>query len=575
MRKIILLAVLVLSTITAAAQSSMQTPNMKHAMAALKEGDRENGLQYLSNEVDQNPTNGFAYAFIATILKQEGGFEGAMLKYANNAIRFLPKSESDLILEMASACADLYEEGRDSIKALEYYDIALAADKKNPNVRLHRANYFDSHGQFDRMLEEAQECVKLRADEPIGYYYLANAYTKLKDYANAEKAADQGLEKIGATLINSLLDASKNAKKSGETNVNVNVNDNKPLRAALTGLRAGALCAQNKYEESLKAVTNSLRAAVHSEGVEAVYALADSTDALALVDSLKKLAEEQPGKFAFPAIISDVYEHKNDYVSAIYYALLANKIEEKASVWRGIANNLEHHLGMIEKAEEMYFKAIEKDSTDAATYILLGDLYHDLGRYDEALTYLNKAISMGEGAKNSSVYYLRGRVYRDMHDYDRCVSDYLRMLEAEPDDAGNAFSVGTAYKMMGDTTMAEKMFRIGMQMLAGKEPSAEHYVAMGEMDKAVEKAKTMVTTDRSASQHYNAACVYAQAGRAEEALTSLERAFERGFRNFYHIAWDDDLNNIRELPEFIELVNRFKSINLDEQARFNELLLSL
>ena len=55
-----------------------------------------------------------------------------------------------------------------------------------------------------------------------------------------------------------------------------------------------------------------------------------------------------------------------------------------------------------------------------------------------------------------------------------------------------------------------------------------------------------------------AACVYAQIGHPEEAVTELRKAMEYGFSHFYHIAWDMDLDSLRGLPEFEALVSEYK-----------------
>jgi clan AA aspartic protease (TIGR02281 family) len=46
--------------------------------------------------------------------------------------------------------------------------------------------------------------------------------------------------------------------------------------------------------------------------------------------------------------------------------------------------------------------------------------------------------------------------------------------------------------------------------------------------------------------------------RPSEAIANLRIAFEKGYRDFIHIEHDDDLDNIRKSPKFIELVNEWK-----------------
>ncbi|MFQ5655570.1 MAG: tetratricopeptide repeat protein [Planctomycetota bacterium] len=55
--------------------------------------------------------------------------------------------------------------------------------------------------------------------------------------------------------------------------------------------------------------------------------------------------------------------------------------------------------------------------------------------------------------------------------------------------------------------------------------------------------------------HYNLACAYALSEREIEALEELEAAIDAGFRDLEHISNDPDLEGLRELPRFQELLD--------------------
>jgi hypothetical protein len=52
-------------------------------------------------------------------------------------------------------------------------------------------------------------------------------------------------------------------------------------------------------------------------------------------------------------------------------------------------------------------------------------------------------------------------------------------------------------------------------------------------------------------------------GKTDEALKSLRLAMELGFGDFVHLMHDEDLNNLRQLPEFIELVSKYQQVHDD------------
>ena len=56
--------------------------------------------------------------------------------------------------------------------------------------------------------------------------------------------------------------------------------------------------------------------------------------------------------------------------------------------------------------------------------------------------------------------------------------------------------------------------------------------------------------------HYNLACSLSMTGHHGEALKALERAIELGYVDFAHIEADSDLDPVRDLPGFQELLRR-------------------
>ena len=58
---------------------------------------------------------------------------------------------------------------------------------------------------------------------------------------------------------------------------------------------------------------------------------------------------------------------------------------------------------------------------------------------------------------------------------------------------------------------------------------------------------------------YNFACALALDGQTARALEELQRSIEGGFRDHGHIASDEDLVSLRELPEFQEILDALRN----------------
>jgi len=62
----------------------------------------------------------------------------------------------------------------------------------------------------------------------------------------------------------------------------------------------------------------------------------------------------------------------------------------------------------------------------------------------------------------------------------------------------------------------------------------------------------------NATAHYNLACSLALSNRKTDALRSLQRAVELGYRDFDWMAQDPDLEDLKEHPEFTALLEQLK-----------------
>ncbi|SEG25288.1 hypothetical protein SAMN05444001_1247 [Parabacteroides chinchillae] len=73
-------------------------------------------------------------------------------------------------------------------------------------------------------------------------------------------------------------------------------------------------------------------------------------------------------------------------------------------------------------------------------------------------------------------------------------------------------------------------------------------------------ASVIANEPDDAGNYYDAACLYSRMGEFEKSIKFLQTALEKGYRRFAHIEMDDDLNGIRELPEFEALILQYKKI---------------
>ncbi len=75
---------------------------------------------------------------------------------------------------------------------------------------------------------------------------------------------------------------------------------------------------------------------------------------------------------------------------------------------------------------------------------------------------------------------------------------------------------------------------------------------------AVDKQLVAVRPD-DPTAHYNLACRYALLEQPDQALGSLRKAVELGYRDFHFMEEDHDLDSIRKDPRFRALVREYRS----------------
>ena len=167
---------------------------------------------------------------------------------------------------------------------------------------------------------------------------------------------------------------------------------------------------------------------------------------------------------------------------------------------------------------------------------------------------------------------MKGETKKAMEDYDLGLEmdddyPYLYLMRGQlrlqdGDKAGADADFGEVLRR--DTVANNNSCRMYALHFLGRDKEAEEW-----MDRII------AADPDYDGNYYDRACLYSRMGRPEESVTALRTAFERGYRDFAHIRQDDDMDAVRDLPEFKALMQEYeakleellKEFELSEPAR--------
>ncbi len=128
-----------------------------------------------------NLDDGLVWADIARLRRSDGDAPGAILA-ADRAVRLDPRNVSAFLLR--GDLADRYET---DLAALYWYNRALAIDPDHLEARLKRLEALRQIGEYQAMLAEARNILKLSEEEPAAYYFQARIAAEAGNFALARK----------------------------------------------------------------------------------------------------------------------------------------------------------------------------------------------------------------------------------------------------------------------------------------------------------------------------------------------------------------------------------------------------
>jgi adenylate cyclase len=204
-------------------------------------------------------------------------------------------------------------------------------------------------------------------------------------------------------------------------------------------------------------------------------------------------------------------------------------------------------------------RAVSVNPSYAEAHYVLGTTLPAIGRLDEAIEEMRKAITLDPLSAQFSRWLGRFLLYS--RDYAGAIAQNLKTLELDAGYFQAYLDIGAAHLALGDPEQALTWWHKG-QMLDSSVRSYDAFIvrALAPLSRHEEAAEILARLEEESRHQYvraeSLAIGYAAIGDADRAFLSLERAFQARSAGLIYLQIDPGYLPLRNDPRFEELAQR-------------------
>ena len=283
-----------------------------------------------------------------------------------------------------------------------------------------------------------------------------------------------------------------------------------------------------------------------------------------------KVVTEQDARFYWLGVRARVYQAKEQYKEALNDLQTMQSLLPDTTVSPFILfYSAECYYGQYEYSEatECFSKLIAIDSLNEniSTFHFRRALcYSNLGRHQQAINDYTQIIKRDIDFAPFA-YYGRGLENEILKDFDSALEDYNKGLLLSENNVAIRMMRGRLLLLQKqDTIRANIDFNKILELDTIPLNSCRQYALMymGKYEEAIEWNKKILEATPDAGNYYDAACLYSRMNKKQEAIKYFKESLELGYRNFVHIEEDSDIDAIRDMQEFKDLIAKYKKTKI-------------
>lgn len=535
MKKFIFIVIMVVCGLTGtmSAQTNKGSDyNYQKAEEVMREkGDVKKAMEYLRKQLDIDPEHMDSYLMMMGLYRNEKEY-GLALQVANKALKINPKKSnvSDGLLYWWRSV--IYEEMGDNTKAAADMEKAVKVTKKGRD-----------RSWRDIMIAYAQ----MKYDST--------------DYAGADEVY-KILLKDDETDQLAMVGMARNCLGRKDAAGAVDILEKcKAYDSEYSEIYRYLMQAYKEMREENKAVDAAVKYLEYAEdSIDEVWDILNNNYPYA-VAKLKEMSRQSSGYgSAWNYFLAKLHEEAHKYEQAVKaYSILLEEYGYDAELMMDRSNCYDA-LGCSELAIQDMNEVISKEKENLYFYDARACHYRYAGMYEDAIEDFSKVIELYPTSGYG--YYNRGWCYELSGNDEEAMKNYNEGLEIDKTYPYLFLMRGELRLKQGNQDGAKEDFEMVVKLDTSViDGSCRHYALhfLGKDDEAKEWMDKLIAEDPDDSgNYYDMACLYSRMGKLDEAVDALRTALEKGYRRFPHIENDDDLDPIRSLPSFIELMEEYR-----------------
>ena len=491
----------------------------------------DEGMEFLKKELRQNPKNGYAYAWMASVMAQEEEYGNAIYDY-EQAIKYIPKSDKYYHAWAHNLRAGIALQMKDTVLALSEYTIAIKLEPKNKEWYEHRGVLYREMEEWAKSDADFKKYISLTPGSIRGQMQLGQNYFLQKRY-------DEALSTY--TYANQLAERSWTLSAMAKCEVEM-----------------------EKYEEAANHVVEALKLEDMEQTALEIINKCTNEEFVELVQAqLRVQIAKNPNSPEWLVALLLSQRATKHYEDAI---LTYHKIRKIYPDDSGdyIASRLYEDMGDWQHALQYINLAIDGDSTETDIRRTRVEIYNEMDSVVPMYADLDYLIR--EYPDKADFYFHRANIYLFRRNYKQAIEDYSTGIAIEPSSDMEHYMRGRCYEADGQKEKAQKEYT---RVENCPSPSVRLFskASLGKKEEVMVLADSLLKAD-STEYRYNVACAYALIGEKELALRYIEEEMRDGYVRFTHLRLDPDLQSIQG-EKLEQMIQKYERIRDERIARFS------